>query len=93
MKTNKTATATAREIDVKDTVLAGDDKQVETIQPETVPANQHDQDTIRVRAYLISERRMNAGIEGSPESDWYEALTELTNESIGGAGGYPSPGE
>src|ERR1035441_7216973 len=33
---------------------------------------EYDSDTIRMRAYLLYERRMTAGVSGSPESDWHE---------------------
>ena len=38
-------------------------------------------DAIRLRAYLISERRRRFGLPGNAESDWVEAKRQLLSET------------
>lgn len=38
-------------------------------------------ETIRLRAYFISERRRRFGLSGDAESDWLEAKRQLLSET------------
>jgi Protein of unknown function (DUF2934) len=51
--------------------------------PRTEPAEPFEpsEDTIRLRAYYISERRRRFALPGDAESDWLEAKRQLLAES------------
>ena len=48
--------------------------------PEAGPGAEVPDETIRLRAYFISERRRRFGLPGNAESDWIEAKRQLLFE-------------
>ncbi len=49
--------------------------------PEAGPGAELPDETIRLRAYFISERRRRFGLPGDAESDWLEAKRQLLSET------------
>jgi len=49
--------------------------------PEAGTAAELPDETIRLRAYFISERRRRFGLPGDAESDWLEAKRQLLSET------------
>ena len=51
-------------------------------QPDVTPvAGEPSDDTVRLRAYFISERRRRFALAGDAESDWIEAKRQLLAEA------------
>ena len=51
-------------------------------QPDVTPASEEpSDDTVRLRAYFISERRRRFALAGDAESDWIEAKRQLLAEA------------
>ncbi|MBX9742509.1 MAG: DUF2934 domain-containing protein [Chthoniobacterales bacterium] len=60
-------------------------KTVELASPQNKQAislSEISHDEIALRAYFISERRREKGLEGNPKSDWVEAEKQLRAESV-----------
>jgi hypothetical protein len=62
--------------------IAGTTTQI-SASPQAEPATSGDlsEDTIRLRAYFISERRRRFALPGDAESDWLEAKRQLLAEA------------
>jgi len=52
-----------------------------SVPPEAGTAAELPDETIRLRAYFISERRRRFGLPGDAESDWLEAKRQLLSET------------
>lgn len=62
--------------------IAGTTAQISAF-PQPKPATSGDlsEETIRLRAYFISERRRRFALPGDAESDWLEAKRQLVGET------------
>ena len=74
-RTSTPKSATAR----KKAATAG--KAKASMPPEAGKAAEFQDETIRLRAYFISERRRRFGLLGDAESDWLEAKRQLLSEA------------
>jgi hypothetical protein len=50
-------------------------------QPEPATSGDFSEETVRLRAYFISERRRRFALPGDAESDWLEAKRQLVAET------------
>jgi hypothetical protein len=76
-----TAKKRRKEATTKETI-AGTKAQI-SASPQPKPATSGDlsEETIRLRAYFISERRRRFALPGDAESDWLEAKRQLVTET------------
>jgi len=87
MKMKKTPavrrTSTAKKSAAAPTKSATAGKTKARTPPEAGQGAEPADETIRLRAYFISERRRRFGLPGDAESDWLEAKRQLLSESGG----------
>jgi hypothetical protein len=76
-----TAKKPRKKATTKETIAGTTARISESPQPKPATSSDLSEETIRLRAYFISERRRRFALPGDAESDWLEAKRQLVAET------------